>query len=81
MIYLYTIPGCPVCERRKRELLAEDVPYIERSLFRLVPGAADYDRSEWDMIDVSAAAQAAMQNYAAPVEVKSPTAAKSERRP
>ncbi len=65
MIYLYTAPECPRCEKRKTELKESGKVFVLRDADRLKKPTDDQDE-----IDKDAFVQLSLQNLILPVEVE-----------
>ena len=65
MKYIYTTPGCPRCEKLKREYREQGIDFEERDVKQLTPGG-----NNWDNIDVDGHVQLLMQGNVLPVEVE-----------
>ena len=65
MIYLYTTEDCPRCDKRKKELIANGIPFTPRDSQRLTKPTDDQDD-----IDKDAFVQLSLNNMILPVEVE-----------
>lgn len=65
MIYLYTAPDCPACDKRKAELVANGIEHTIRDSSRLTAPQGNQDD-----IDKDAFVQLSMNNMRVPVEVE-----------
>ena len=61
MIYLYSMENCPNCEKKKKELIVNNITFEERDASRI--------KAPQDAIDQEALVQASCQNMTMPVVI------------